>query len=311
MKIEDLLVLTEQELFRYIETQLKKLGVKYITCDDYIVTTQHTANTPLICIHTDTVSKVAPKREDLLVSGNLLALSQNSKAGCLGADDRAGVWIALEMIKRGTATAFNYAFFTGEEIGCIGSTKFATTESLENYSAFIGLDRASRGGVQNVATYLSDNDELIKIFTDLGYKEQAGSYTDCSVLSNYSDLACVNLSVGFQREHTKLESLDVSLMEQTLNVMLNVVIPEKDYEAKPVITKYGKSWPAWEDDEFETYYSGYRRRSTDNILDAEVSEIYPDDGGLIPVTCDFCDQHELLYECNGAMVCRSCLVLVR
>ena len=121
------------------------------------------------------------------------------------------------------------------------------------------------------------------------------------------------MSTGFLHEHTKFETLNLRQMEETLQVMLGVDIPDQIYEAKPVITKYGKSWPAWmyEDEEFESVYGGYRRRSSDNILDAEVSEIYPDDGLAIKICCDFCEAFAPLYEIHGSLVCGDCLPLVR
>ena len=285
MKIEDLLVLTEQELLGYIETQLKKLGVKYITCDDYIVTTQHNVSTPLICIHTDTISKVAPKHEDLLVSGNLLALSQNSKAGCLGADDRAGVWIALEMLADGTETEFEYAFFAKEEVGALGSSEFAAIEDLTKYTCFIGLDRASRGSIQNVATYGYDNDTLTGLFKSFGFKEQNGSFSDCSNLASYGEVACINLSVGYDHEHSTKEILNIDLMLHTLDVMKSIVIPEITYDATVVVRDYGINW---------RYTSGF-------VTEYEEAS---------PVICDYCGEFLPLYDYQGSLVCRECLELV-
>lgn len=312
-KITDLLIMSESELREHIVEVLRHCEVPFIITPEYIVT-DLPGVLPLICTHTDTVMNGNPRHiYDMNITGDIISLWSFSAASILGADDRAGVYISLEMIKRGTSTPFNYGFFCKEEVGAVGSSEFCKDIDLDQYSCIIGLDRASRKGVQNIATYSYDNDELIEIFVELGYQEQYGSFSDCSNISSYCDLACVNLSVGYYSEHTKMETLGVSLMEQTLQVMLNVVIPNKVFVAKPTVTKYGKSWPAWmyEDEEFESYHGNYRRRSSDNILDAEVSEIYPDDGLAIKICCDFCSEFAPLYEIHGSMVCESCLPLVR
>lgn len=315
-KITNLLIMSESELREHIVEVLISANIEFKITPDYIVTVSDDIR-PLVSVHTDTVGNNNPTTllELNTLSPDKISLWPFSTASVLGGDDRSGCYIALEMIKRGTVTPFNYGFFCQEEVGAIGSSKFCLDTELDQYSCVIGLDRASRKGVQNIATYSYDNDELIEIFVGLGYQEQYGSFSDCSNISSYCDLACVNLSVGYYSEHTKMETLDVSLMEQTLQVMLNVVIPNKVFVAKPTVTKYGKSWPNWmhelEDEEFESYSGGYRSRSRGNVIDAEVSEIYPDDGIAIRMCCDFCESFTPLYEINGSQVCGDCLRLVR
>ncbi|MBT0612770.1 hypothetical protein [Campylobacter hyointestinalis] len=154
-----------------------------------------------------------------------------------GGDDRAGVYIALQLIK--AKKPFAFGFFKDEEIGCLGSSALSSyINSLDSVTAFIGLDRR---GADEVATYGHDNKELINIFESKGYIEAVGSVTDASKLSALSNkgLACVNLSVGYYNEHTKKEVLNTTAMNRTLKVLKNLDISlfNKPFKAKPILGK--------------------------------------------------------------------------
>jgi hypothetical protein len=262
MKINKLLTLTDKQLYKEIKATLP---IPFISTKDYIVTKQHKKPCPLICVHLDTVSPKPPK---MLKCSNSIVTAP--EAACLGADDRAGVYIALQMLKRQTKTQFEYGFFMGEERGAIGSNEYG--RFYPEHTAYIGLDRASRNNKQNMALYGYDNDKLSKLFP---YPESIGSVSDCSVLSSYTDAACVNLSVGYQNEHTAKESLNLLQMLETLNVMLNIDIPDKPYPSE------------------------YRQVSKYKWDYADI------DSGK--VLCDFCGSHALLYYQDGDMICEECI----
>jgi hypothetical protein len=259
MKINKLLTMTDKQLYKEIKNTLP---VPFISKKDYIVTTQHSSPTPLICVHLDTISDTPPK---MLKCSNNIITAPGSK--CLGADDRAGVYIALQMLKTGTKTKFEYGFFMGEEKGAVGSGEYGMT--YPGHTAYIGLDRACRNGKQNTATYGYDNIDLLKCFP---YPESYGSMSDCSILSGHTDVACVNVSVGYQNEHSPKETLNLTHMLETLNVMLNVDIPEKEYPAD--------TWC------FEDTYS------------------YSDSG---KVCCDWCGSHAALYYQDDNKICADCI----
>ena len=225
--LEKLLKMTQTQTHNAIISVLKKHKIPYAETDLYIVTAQH-KSCPLICTHLDTVGvpvKYVVKQGAIWRAPPL--------APCLGADDRVGVWMALQMIIKGTCTKFNYGFFHDEEKGGIGSRAYLDGD----HTCFIGLDRASKAGVQNIATYGYDDDELTGMF---GYPEQYGTMSDCSILAAEHNKACVNISVGYDLEHTKSEHLDTGLMVETLILMRSVVIPERDYPVIPI-----SGWSRW------------------------------------------------------------------
>lgn len=270
-QLKNLLFATEDEARKIITDTLQQCKIPYVIKKDYIFT-DLSGNRPLVCIHTDTVSPVPPV--SLEINGSIVSLPKNSPAGCLGADDRAGIWIALELIKLGFCDRFHFAFFAGEEKGCLGSRHFSFVENLEQYTCFIGLDRASRGGKQNTATYGYDNDDLTKLSP---FPVAMGSFSDCSVLAEETGLACINLSVGYQFEHSRKELLDVELMKETLEVMKSFPLISEPIEAETVSYSWNSA-DLWETDEMPG----------------------------MPVLCEDCGEHDLLYEVNGFMLCGNC-----
>jgi hypothetical protein len=274
MTITKILTMTEIELRWYIIAKLKAAKVPHTVTDDYIVT-NNTGVLPLVCVHTDIVGGVPPTAKQIVKTGSTLSVKGEAKV--LGADDRAGVYIALNLLHR---KDFNFAFFAKEEVGCKGSTQFALLEDLYDYSCFIGLDRASRNGKQNAATYGFDNDELLDLFV---YPESMGSLCDASLLSSYSDIACINLSVGYDHEHSSKEILDVSLMLETLQVMKELVVPDKiyNYEEQP----YSSRWASSSYD----YKSPFSKKSYEAVV------------------CDNCGISDVLYIVGDMYACEVCV----
>lgn len=84
--------------------------------------------------------------------GNIIKTDGTS---ILGADDKAGVTIMLNMIENNIPGL--YYFFLGEEVGCVGSKKVAQkhkTEKLSYISKVISFDRR---GTNSVITFQSSS----------------------------------------------------------------------------------------------------------------------------------------------------------
>ena len=195
----------------------------------YIVANVDVCNPkPMLCIHIDTInthnSKRLPEAEDFNIVEGIIMLDTDSNLSCLGADDRAGMYAMLEVLAdEGIADKYCYGIFWDEEIGGVGSSQYIKDykEYEEGVTCFIGLDRR---GNNELALYGSDNQELISIFTDRGYIEATGSFTDASNLA-YTK-ACVNLSVGYENEHTPKECLDLEGLTTCINTIKNKEVIE-------------------------------------------------------------------------------------
>ena len=225
---------------------------------------------PFIAVHSDTVSNKKPT--DLITVNDIM----RNPDGVLGADDRAGCYIASEMMRNNIRAI--YGIFSGEECGGVGVSNFTTTATfdniLKNVSAFIELDR--RGGY-DCATYGYDNMHLINLFDMLWYKEAFGSYTDAVTLSDNSGIACINISVGYENEHTRKEELNLKHLLRTTNVMLNM-LPQ---------------------DLYHTVFEAEKR-----VIDCGNTE---DEA----VTCEICGEHGVYWRLGELEVCDECYLSIK
>jgi hypothetical protein len=152
---------------------------------------------------------------------------------CLGADDGAGVWILLEMIKAGVPGT--YIFHRGEEKGCIGAKVLADkcADLIESHDIAIAFDRRDTGDViitqggQECASR-SFGQLLAATLNDHGLEYKAstnGMYTDVRVYRHLVS-ECINLSVGYADNHGPNETLDYGHLVKLRDAALKI-----DWEA--------------------------------------------------------------------------------
>lgn len=225
-KFKFVLTQSQDNLFKGIVKYF--LYVDKVVKDKYIILKKDNKVKPMLCVHLDTVNTHS-KCGDLLPDKDIIdfnegfMLKPNTTYSCLGADDRSGVYMVLEHYEE-LLNKYHIGVFCDEEIGGLGS--YELTE-LTDVSCFIGLDRE---GSMEVATYGSDNKELIELFVSRGFKQMRGSFTDASVLAKTHNKPCVNLSVGYYNQHRENEYVLFKDMEDTLNCILNVdLVFKEDY----------------------------------------------------------------------------------
>lgn len=198
----------------------------------------------------------------------------------LGADDKAGVAIMLNMIENNIPGL--YYFFLGEEVGCIGSRKVAAVQKeskIEGINKVISFDRR---GNNSIITYQSGarccsetfGSALAKALNDVDStfkyeNDDTGILTDSvQFVSIYAE--CTNISVGYQHEHTFSEKQDIEhltkLAEACLKVDWNALPVERD-PSTTEYKSYGSSWGSryYEDEDYE--YSGIRKSFTVKTAD--------------------------------------------
>jgi hypothetical protein len=176
----------------------------------------------------------------------------------LGADDKAGVTIMLNMIEKNIPGL--YYFFLGEEVGCIGSRKVAEkhkTQKLDYIKKVVSFDRRGTDSVisfqasqrccsDTFATALAE--QLNKADTTFKYeKDPTGVYTDSAqFVSIYPE--CTNISVGYYSEHTFNERQDIEhltkLAEAVTKVDWNSLPAERD-PSKVEYDNYGYGWGSY------------------------------------------------------------------
>ena len=202
-------------------------------------------STTLFVAHVDTVH-----RDD---GANLIDKTPSvwyASGSQLGADDGAGVAMLMHMLHGGVPAY--YLFTVGEECGGVGAKYVADhyAHVLSQCKRAVAFDRR---GTNSVITYqgwgrcCSDDfgyalaDAFSGTTDDLIYTiDDTGVYTDTA---EFVDIIpeCTNISIGYQREHSTAEALDVLHVYALADACLAI-----DWETLPVsrdpLLEDNKSW---------------------------------------------------------------------
>lgn len=214
--------------------------------------------------HLDTASR----KQDTVVHVEKGKLIMTDKRTILGADDKAGVVVMLNMIENNIPGL--YYFFLGEERGCIGSGKVADIQKQNplEIDKVISFDRRGTGSIithQSGLRCCSDAfanslaSELNLIQNEFSYKtDNTGILTDSlEFISIYPE--CTNISVGYYNEHTVDERQDIEHLKKLCEACLMV-----EWEKLPV-ERETKPYLEEDDDFYETEsINTYETWSTDN-----------------------------------------------
>lgn len=236
---------------KVLPKNLKKFKVFSSKLWVLVVPNNHNERIPVLMAHTDTVGNT-PVRGFTYVQDNPNAIC-NKDLRNIGGDDRLGCWIIQQLLET-EDDRFAYILFDQEEVGCVGSYDFTKSKSMEYIekiaSCFIGLDRK---GSNELALYGYESDEFNDLLEKIeGYETDFGSISDCAVLAEEVGICCVNMSIGYYKEHTQNEYIVPSETLRTLDAVVN--LPQefwgKKYEADLKASYYAYY-------ENYTYYGNY------------------------------------------------------
>lgn len=225
----------EQELSEYVQKKLKAAGVKFELMDDQIFSIKE--GKPLLSAHMDQVSvqaitKVKMKKGKIKADGNL------------GADDKNGVWILLQLIRK-YPDEVSFIFSTGEETvtqNDISDWLTVYGEELEKKVPYgLVFDRRGKGdiiGEMNEYCTEEFSNDVEACIGDLGYSGTMGVFSDADALSEH--LSCVNLSCGYYKAHSEKEYTKVKELYNALAAGEKIINEMTQYYQKPI--KYGGSW---------------------------------------------------------------------
>ena len=133
----------------------------------------------------------------------------------LGADDRAGVFGIIWLI---SCYEFrpHILFVEDEEIGGHGSISAVKDDIInpENFKYVIELDRAN---AKDCVFYDCANTSFMEYVESFGFDTARGTFSDISILCPAWKVAGVNLSIGYQNEHSLAEMLTIHWMLETLD----------------------------------------------------------------------------------------------
>jgi hypothetical protein len=187
--------------------------------------------------HTDTVTRKEGRQNVKWIGKGILGLNNGQQGQCLGADDGAGVWLMLEMIKEGKPG--HYVFHREEEIGGLGSTWISKNAYVlpQTLKCAIAMDRCgTRDIITHQAFSRSASDEFaFSLGRQLGHgfiPDDTGVFTDTA---NYIDIIgeCTNLSVGYERNHGPSETLDTNHLRRLRDSLMKLDISALEFSRKP------------------------------------------------------------------------------
>ena len=238
-EFEKICRMSQKELKKYVKQNLQK-SYDSVVCQDGFVYAE--GNFPVLLVaHLDTVHRELPKLMIYDKEKNIISSPQG-----IGGDDRAGVYMVLEVIKRYNCSVL---FCEDEEIGCVGSGKFAETKLARELDVnyIIEFDRAN---ANDAVFYQCANQDFEDFITKEFYKKAYGSFTDICEIAPVIGCAAVNLSCGYYNPHTTDEYVNLTEMEASIEAACKIferttendkfeyIDKEYDYEEWGYVNEY-------------------------------------------------------------------------
>lgn len=245
----------EKRMRKFLRKRCLALGaVVYNDNAGNLYVTKGVAETyPCICAHMDQVQKNHSKDFMVIRSGDIIfGYSPKSMAQQgLGADDKNGLWIALELLR--VVPVLKCAFFVGEEIGCVGSSQ-ADMSFFSDVRFCIQPDRRNGGDlITEISGDICSEDFLKAIdYKQFGYEPTSGLMTDVEELCDKGvGVSCINISCGYYHPHTDQECTSWSELCNALDFAAHIV--EKCTDVYP------HDYASWYDPSYRgySYYDDY------------------------------------------------------
>ena len=211
--LERLVSLTQGEVFSSLAQYLKSKYENVIITKHYIVAV---GEIPIALVaHMDTVFKTPVVDLYYDRQKNVLWSPQG-----LGADDRAGVFAIVKILQAGHRPSV--ILTTDEERGGLGACALAKAGPcpIPNLKYMIELDRR---GINDCVFYDCYCPSFVKYVEGFGFYEKYGSFSDISFLMDEWKTCGVNLSIGYEDEHSYSETLHVGPMMSTINKVIKML----------------------------------------------------------------------------------------
>lgn len=222
--LESLVSLTQEELKMSMAKYLKSKYKECILTQEYLVAI---GDIPIALVaHMDTVFKTPAY--DLYYDREKGVLW--SPQG-LGADDRAGVFAIIKIIQAGYRPSI--IFTTDEEKGGVGAAALNSAGPcpIPNLKYMIELDRRGKNDCVFYDCYCPEFTEYVSSF---GFCEKYGTFSDISFLMSDWEICGVNLSVGYEDEHSYAETLHIRALYDTIDKVKRMLskkeIPDFKYD---------------------------------------------------------------------------------
>jgi hypothetical protein len=173
-----------------------------------------------VAAHIDTVHPMTPV-QIIQQDGMLVGFDQYGQRTGIGADDKAGVYICLELLERMDNLAV--ALFAAEEVCCQGAYA-ADAAFFEKVGYVVEFDCPARGLLSHtsggVRLFQNDGDFIQRALPVLQAhgltRWQRHPYSDVMALRQKFDFSCLNLSCGYYNWHQRDEYLVLNEVQAAL-----------------------------------------------------------------------------------------------
>lgn len=214
------------------------------------------------------------RRENIIIG-----IGEHGKQVNLGADDKNGIWIALELLR--TEPILKVVLFPGEEIGCVGSNA-CDMNFFDDAKFVIQCDRRNGHDFIHTAGCVTLCDSSFpspQLKQKYGYVNTTGLMTDVQTLKKRGlNVACCNLSCGYYNPHLETEYTDVGELINCLQFVREIVQTVEHTPHEYVAPKYPSlgswnwsghkgnpqepeiNWDDWDDNYYANWYSHYYKR---------------------------------------------------
>ena len=223
--------MTQPALKKHLAKQLLETHPNVISEDGFIFAE---GKFPVLLVaHLDTVHKEPPKK--ILDFNDTISSPQG-----IGGDDRCGVYMILQVLKKFNCSVL---FCEDEEIGMVGADKFTMSALSEKYvKAFNYIIEFDRKGKNDAVFYDCDNPAFEEFITKEFFTTNYGSFSDISTVAPNLECAAVNLSCGYYKAHTTDEYVIFSEMLDSIDAACNILARTTEADKFVYIEAKRSSW---------------------------------------------------------------------
>lgn len=170
----------------------------------------------LLIAHLDTVLDNPPKQIYANQGHNIWTADKG-----LGADDRAGLFAILTLLAHNEKLP-SVLFTLGEEAGGVGAHEFTEIfpKPPVEIKYVVQIDRRGKG---QAVYYNCANEDFENYINSFGFTTYQGIFTDISIICPIWKIAGVNLSAGYEGEHTYGEVLYLDYLQETIEAVQRMI----------------------------------------------------------------------------------------
>lgn len=232
--------MTQPVLLKTLGTFLEKRYKHVVRTDKYLIAE---GDIPIALVaHLDTVFSDPPENIFYDERSGVMWSPEG-----LGADDRAGVYSILKIVRMGYKP--HIIFTTDEEVGGKGASELIKKYPTQPFADLRYLIELDRQGHDDCVFYSCENPGFTEYVESFGFVEEWGTFSDISVICPQWGIAGVNLSIGYINEHSYREMLYVGSLINTVNKVCNM-LDAAEYLEEPYVyihSDQGKYDYLWKD----------------------------------------------------------------